>query len=64
MKSYDKNDFIKTQNGEVWCIEEIHNQYVYIFNVHTKEKDYMTTRTLDWLILNGHIDIYCADYEW
>lgn len=63
MNLYEKGYFIKLKKGEIWLIEDVKEYFVYMVNVKTDEKDVLTMATLDWLVLNGEIEIYCADYE-
>lgn len=63
MNLYEKGCFIKLKKGEIWLIEDVKKYFVYMVNVKTDEKDVLTMATLDWLVLNGEIEIYCADYE-
>lgn len=63
MSIYEKGNFIKLKKGEIWVIEDVKENFVYAVNVKTDEKDMLTITALDWLVLNGEIEIYCADYE-
>ena len=47
----------------LWVIEDVKENFVYAVNVKTDEKDMLTIAALDWLVLNGEVEIYCADYE-
>ena len=58
-----KSDFIKLKNGDVYLIEEVKNRLVYMVDIKTDEEEVQTMATLDWLVLNGDIKVYCADYE-
>ena len=63
MNLYEKGDFIKLKNGDVYLIEEVKNRLVYMVDIKTDEEEVQTMATLDWLVLNGDIKVYCADYE-
>lgn len=63
MNLYEKGNFIKLKNGDVYLIEEVKNRLVYMVDIKTDEEEVRTMATLDWLVLNGDIEVYCADYE-
>lgn len=63
MNLYEKGDFIKLKNGDVYLIEKVKNHLVYMVDIKTDEEEVQSMATLDWLILNGDIEVYCADYE-
>ena len=63
MNLYEKGGFIKLKNGDVYLIEEVKNRLVYMVDIKTDEEEVQTMATLDWLVLNGDIKVYCADYE-
>lgn len=63
MNLYEKGNFIKLKNGDVYLIEQVKNRLVYIVDIKTDEEEVQTMATLDWLVLNGDIEVYCADYE-
>ena len=63
MNLYEKGNFIKLKNGDVYLIEEVKNRLVYMVDIKTDEEEVQTMATLDWLVLNGDIKVYCADYE-
>ena len=51
------------KNGDVYLIEKVKNRLVYMVDIKTDEEEVQTMATLDWLVLNGDIEVYCADYE-
>ena len=63
MNLYEKGSFIKLKNGDVYLIEKVKNRLVYMVDIKTDEEEVQTMATLDWLVLNGDIEVYCADYE-
>ena len=63
MNLYEKGNFIKLKNGDVYLIEEVKNRLVYMVDIKTDEEEVQTMATLNWLVLNGDIKVYCADYE-
>lgn len=63
MNLYEKGNFIKLKNGDVYLIEKVKNRLVYMVDIKTDEEEVQTMATLDWLVLNGDIEVYCADYE-
>ena len=63
MNLYEKGNFIKLKNGDVYLIEKVKNRLVYMVDIKTDEEEVQTMATLDWLVLNGDIGVYCADYE-
>ena len=63
MNLYEKGNFIKLKNGDVYLIEEVKNRLVYMVDIKTDEEEVQTMATLDWLVLSGDIKVYCADYE-
>ena len=63
MSIYEKGNFIKLKNGDVYLIEKVKNRLVYMVDIKTDEEEVQTMATLDWLVLNGDIEVYCADYE-
>ena len=63
MNLYEKGNFIKLKNGDVYLIEKVKNRLVYMVDIKTDEEEVQTMATLDWLVLNGDIKVYCADYE-
>lgn len=63
MNLYEKGNFIKLKNGNVYLIEQVKNRLVYMVDIKTDEEEVQTMATLDWLVLNGDIEVYCADYE-
>ena len=63
MNLYEKGNFIKLKNGDVYLIEQVKNRLVYMVDIKTDEEEVQTMATLDWLVLNGDIEVYCADYE-
>ena len=63
MNLYEKGNFIKLKNGDVYLIEKVKNRLVYMVDIKTDEEEVQTMATLNWLVLNGDIEVYCADYE-
>ena len=63
MNLYEKGNFIKLKNGDVYLIEKVKNRLVYMVDIKTDEEEVQTMATLNCLVLNGDIEVYCADYE-